>query len=164
VANVAFKGGDKLEAALKELAKNTATAKELKVGFFEDSRYPDGEFVAQVAFNNEYGREADPDGFYIRKGVIVPDQGNPLRPFFRHALALGKSGYAAILTKAMVNNKFNAKKSLGALGDAIRNQIMISIVEWQDPPNSALTIALKGFDDPLVDSSHMLKSVKARVK
>lgn len=45
------------------------------------------------------------------------------------------------------------------MGDGIRGQLQTSIRDWTTPPNSPDTIAKKGFNKPLIDTSHMLNSV-----
>ncbi|NPT59099.1 hypothetical protein [Paraburkholderia elongata] len=50
-----FKGGDKLEQKLREIAEKVGKANTVKVGFLEDATYSDGTPVALIAATNEYG-------------------------------------------------------------------------------------------------------------
>jgi hypothetical protein len=65
--------------------------------------------------------------------------------------------------KAIANllkaNDYDARVTLEQAGAAIAGQLTQSIVDLVDPPLVASTIKRKGFDKPLVDTSHMLKSV-----
>ena len=66
-----LKGGDKLEAALREISRKVSKPGKLRVGFLEGATYPDGTPVALVAWWNEFGTE---DEF-------------PPRPSFRNMIA-----------------------------------------------------------------------------
>ena len=38
------------------------------------------------------------------------------------------------------------------------------MIDWDNPKNAALTIKLKGFDDPLRETGRLIESVKAKVE
>ena len=65
-------GGQKLDAALREMASKVAVPATLRVGFLENAKYPDGTPVAMVAAIQDYG---------------APGAGIPPRPFFRNMIA-----------------------------------------------------------------------------
>lgn len=140
----ALSGGDKLESVLRDLAKKAKNSALLKVGFQDGSIYPDGQLVSTVAAYNEFG---------------VPARNQPPRPFFRNMIAKNSIGWGILLGDYLVNNDFDAKISLSKLGENMINQLQDSIVELTDPPLSPVTIAKKGFDKPLIDTSHMLHSI-----
>lgn len=48
-------GGDKLMEHLQSIAKGLSSGDDLKVGFLEGAKYPDGTPVALVAATNEFG-------------------------------------------------------------------------------------------------------------
>src|SRR5262245_47719483 len=50
-----LRGGDKLEAALREISRKVGKPGTLRVGFLSDATYPDGTPVALVAAANEFG-------------------------------------------------------------------------------------------------------------
>jgi len=137
-------GGDKFQRALEDIAKRMGKAPVLKVGFFETEQYPDGEYVAQVAAENEFGSTT-----------------NPPRPFMRQTFARNKGVWPGMATKGMKATNFDVDKTLGLLGQEITGEVRIAIAEWGNPypHNSQATIDRKGFDDPLVDTGRMLQSV-----
>ena len=126
---------------------NQAGKATLRVGFFADKTYPDGEYVANIAFKNEHGS---------------PEDGVPPRPFFRTMIAEKKSGWGASFA-AMYNGDFN--QTLAKLGMGISNQLKDSITEYHGafPHNSAATIERKGFDRPLIDTGLMSNSTGYQV-
>ncbi|NTU49338.1 MAG: hypothetical protein HGA87_00320 [Desulfobulbaceae bacterium] len=162
---MAFKGGSKFESALNKIVERAQSGGVLKVGFLEGATYPDGQKVAQVAAWNEYGTVTKTGKQHI-----------PPRPFFRNAIAENKGEWGKTIAKIMVATDYDVEQSLGLLGSKIRGQIMASIRNTNEPPNSELTVhgliigknddgtdrylyKGKGFNNPLIDTSHMLNSV-----
>jgi hypothetical protein len=142
-----LKGGDKLEAALREIAKKVSKPGTLRVGFLENATYPDGRSVALVAAANEFGTKRI-----------------PARPFFRNVIAAKSDEWAPAIGHLLPQNGYDAPKVLAIAGDAIKGQLQQSIKDTNSPPLSPVTIAKKGFDKPLIDSAHMLNSVGSEVK
>ena len=134
-----LKGGDKLITKLNDLAKET---KLLKVGFFKNSTYPDGTYVAQNAFWQEYGTPKIPP-----------------RPFFRTAIAKNKGKWIKGFENVLVKNNYDYDKAFSLLGVKVTYDIRMSIVNWSEPANAPYTVAQKGFNDPLVKTHNMEKSV-----
>ena len=50
------------------------------------------------------------------------------------------------------------------MGLGIKGQLQQSIIETNAPPLAESTVARKGFEKPLVDTSHMLNSVDFEVR
>lgn len=123
----------------------------LKVGFLGGT-YPDGTSIPMVAVWNEYGTtRKDASGGRV--------QHSPPRPFMRNTIAREKAGWAPGLARAIQTNRYEAKAALNVLGQVIEGQITQTINEFDDPGNAASTIAKKGFDKALIDTSLMVKSV-----
>jgi hypothetical protein len=141
---IRFKGGSKFEAAINRIAEQAQKGGVLKVGFLENATYPDGEQVAEVAAKNEFGSQVERI---------------PSRPFFRNAIANNKGDWGAQITKIMVATNYDIDQSLGLMGTKISGQIRKEITDFKSPRNALYTIAKKGFDKPLIDTSHMLNSV-----
>lgn len=137
-----MRGFDNLARRLQRL-----TSTKMKVGFFEDAKYPDGTPVAQVAAWNEYGTRFHPE-----------------RPFMQETLE-NKTNRATILkylmeaARATVHNTGNARRILAKLGKVVTEEIKITIANYPGS-NSPRTVAAKGFDRPLYDTGKMLESVK----
>jgi hypothetical protein len=144
-----IRGGEKFEAAMEDLARRLGRPATLKVGFLGNATYPDGKPVAMIAAINEYG---------------APSRGQPPRPFFRRMINAKQGEWPAAIAGVLQAQGNDVEKALDIAGAAIAGQLRQSIVDLVDPPLAPSTIARKGHDKPLVDTSHMLKSVDHEVK
>lgn len=146
-----WKGGDKLEAVLEKLQKQAEEAGVLKVGFFADAQYGDGTQVAQIAADNEFGATVmHPDG----KPITIPP-----RPFFRNAIADNSPEWGKQLAGLIVATDYNIGDALDGMGERIKGQIVQSIDDTTDPPNSPRTLAIKHGSHPLIDTNVMRTGV-----
>lgn len=151
--NAAFTPPERLLASLRFMANGMAENKTLKVGFLETATYPvgdkrgrDGEYVAQIAFDNEYGTS--------RNGVRIPP-----RPFFRLMIDRESPGWGVLTARYLRRTHFNVDQALGLLGETIKDQLQEQIRDYPNPPpNAPRTEAQKGFNKPLTDTGHMLMS------
>ena len=144
-----IRGGEKFEAAMADLARRLGRPATLKVGFLGNATYPDGKPVAMIAAINEYG---------------APSRGQPPRPFFRRMINAKQGEWPAAIAGVLQAQGNDVEKAFDIAGAAIAGQLRQSIVDLVDPPLAPSTIARKGHDKPLVDTSHMLKSVDHEVK
>ena len=144
-----IRGGEKFEAAMADLARRLGRPATLKVGFLGNATYPDGKPVAMIAAINEYG---------------APSRVQPPRPFFRRMINAKQGEWPAAIAGVLQAQGNDVEKALDIAGAAIAGQLRQSIVDLVDPPLAPSTIARKGFDKPLIDTSHMLKSVDHEVK
>lgn len=144
-----FSGGDVLQKRLQELAQNLGDAKTLRVGFLDGATYPDGESVAMVAAANEFGD---------------PGMNRPPRPFFRRMIGEKSPQWGDDIGKIAVAVKYDASTLFPLMGERIKEQLQGSIREFTDPALAPSTVARKGFDKPLIETSHMLNSVDYDVK
>lgn len=188
---VALSGGDKLEAALLEIAKKVGEKAELRVGFLEGATYPDGTPVAKIAAIQEFGgrverepsevtiyRQIDSAGNFKKNGRFVSkDKSNfasdhyvgayviniPARPFFRTMIKAKSPEWGKSLGEILKSKNFEAGDSLALMGEGIKGQLQESIRDFNDPPNAPATVRSKGFDTPLIDTGHMLNSVGSEV-
>ena len=175
MAEVGFSGGDRIEAALKDIAAKLRDGGKVRVGFLENARYPDGKSVAQVAAINNFG---------------APGAGIPPRPFFSNLVAEKSPGWGEKLVKLLRHTNYDTKAALALMGEGIAGQLRQAIVDMNEPPNSMVTNLLKQrfpmggqtFEDvlqawadvaagatapagkPLVHSGHMLQSVDYEVE
>ena len=131
-----------LSAALSKYKDMKAS---VRVGVLENATYPDGTPVAMVAFWNEYGTRT-----------------SPVRAFFRTTVSEQKKNWVLSVQNLMKMHN-DPKKVMGLIGVHMQEQIVQSINTWSDPPNSAYTIAKKGFDKPLVERGIMMRSIKSEV-
>ena len=131
-----------LSAALSKYKDMNAS---VRVGVLENATYPDGTPVAMVAFWNEYGTRT-----------------SPVRAFFRTTVSEQKKNWVLSVQNLMKMHN-DPKKVMGLIGVHMQEQIVQSINTWSDLPNSAYTIAKKGFDKPLVERGIMMRSIKSEV-
>lgn len=148
------KGGYlKDDSQWKKMRKNLDRGRHLaaKVGFFQDSTYGpenDNLTVAQVAQWQEEGNEKIPMRPFIRSGFMEKIQqkkwitSEVLR--WIDDIAMGRSTWTAMYNK---------------LGPVFVKMMQKEIEDWKIPMNAPLTVQLKGFNDPLIDTGKMLDSV-----
>ena len=132
--------------ALDEVEKQFSNI-QLKVGFLEGATYGGVIPVPMVAATNEFGN---------------PAHNQPPRPFFRNAIAEHEEEWkeqAALL----IERGDDIEEVFSMLGTIIAADIQQSIRSLDSPPLSPVTIARKGFDNPLIDTKNMLDSVSYEV-
>jgi len=137
-------GGEKLQRVLAEIGSNMEGS--VSVGFLGGATHPDGTSVAEAAFFNEFGTTKI-----------------PARPAFRAMIANESPGWGVMMGKAAKHYDYNGVTVLQFMGVKISEQLQQSIVGWQSPPNAASTIKAKGFNKPLIHTSHTLNSVDFEV-
>ena len=147
MASIGAAGGDKLQKALREIAKKAGREMTVQVGFQDGATYPaeDGAnpvYVAQVAFWNEYGTTRTPS-----------------RPFFRTMIAQKSAKWGDNVARVLKANNYDVARTLDITGEKIIEQLQDSIINggWQG--NAESTIAIKGFDKPLVHDAIMLRGI-----
>lgn len=143
------KGGDKLKKALKDLLKNLNSAESVRVGFLEDAKYPDGTPVALVGSVQNWGS---------------PAAGIPPRPFFTNMIAHHAGSWSKGMAETLKSTNYDAKKTLDIVGEVLVGQLKKEIIDMNFPPLKPETIRRKGFDKPLIDTSHMINSVDKETK
>ena len=119
-----------------------------KIGFFRGT-YPEAS-VPQVAAWQEEGTINIPPRPFIRMGFMQDVKMGYLRKYggYYHSIAMGTMTW----------------KSLNELIAKDLESVMISnIAAWDTPPNARLTVLKKGFNDPLVETGKLMKSVESRV-
>ncbi len=157
---VAISGGDKLRAKLAELSRKLERGGEVKVGFLSNATYSSGKKVALIAALNEFGHRI---GAAPGEGVEDTRQRVPPRPFFRNMVAAKSAEWPEAIKQNLVATNYDVDVTLARVGEGIAGQLRQSIVDTNDPPLAASTIARKGFDKPLVDTGVMLQSVDYEV-
>ena len=141
-----MRGGNKFSVGVAKLSADFKDAGNLQVGFVDGAKYADGTDVASVAYYNEYGTNRIPP-----------------RPFMRLTLANHGDQLARVVGKFM-SSGVPVEKVLSFLGEFTVNKIKEEIVKLDDPPNAPSTVAKKGFNNPLIDTSTMARAVTWRVK
>lgn len=132
---------------LKEIARKIGNASTLRVGFLEGASYPDGTSVATVAATQNFGS---------------PAQGIPPRPFFSNMIA-AKSPEWGRKFAALLRTSPDAETALALMGEGVSAQLRQSILDTDSPALAEATIARKGFDTVLIDTSVMIDSIAYEV-
>ena len=141
-------GGGKLEAYLAELSEKVTKAASVKIGFLENSRYPDGTPVAQIAAIQNFG---------------APSRGIPPRPFFSNMIAKHGSEWGDDVAELLERTGYDAHAALELMGEHIEGQLRDEIIATNSPPLKPETIRRKGFAKPLISTSHMIGSIDSEV-
>ena len=101
---------------------------------------------------------------WIEEGVA--SKNIPPRPYMRVGLrgALMKGSNDASFKRIItaVANGQDVFKALHKEGDSFRQTLRQVMIDWDTPPNSPTTIELKGFDDPLIESSELISNVSVK--
>lgn len=143
------------EKIRKELIK--ADNSHLSVGWFPSAQYGsenENLSVATVAHWMEEG---------------IPSKGVPPRPFLRQGFLprLRTAEYQKVfesVLRSVLSGRNTFKAALTYVGKGMVRGIQNEIVSWDSPPNSPLTVELKGFNNPLIDTGKMLESVDFEVE
>lgn len=147
-------GGKNVEKALKELAAKIGRGGAVSVGFIDKARYtptdPRGkprkpQYVAQVAFWNEFGTSRA-----------------PARPFFRGMIVQQSPTWGDKLASNMKRTGNDTQAALGLLGENIQAALVRSIGNWP-ADNAPGTVAIKKFNKGLIDSGTMRRHVGMKV-
>lgn len=147
----------------EDLKKRMAAldGREARIGWFEGQTYgPENANlpIATVAMWQEEG--------------TIGGQGNgsgiPSRPFIR-TFFMGLRNSAAFRSfvanelKLYLAKEKTAHQVMKKLGEFVREGLKKTIANWSHPPNSDSTIAQKGFNNPLVETGLMAKSITVKI-
>ncbi len=111
------------DKALTQLDK-----KELKVGWFDSAKYPDGTSVAYVATIQEFGS---------------PEQSIPARPFMRPTIAEKENAWKQQFksgAKAVLHGSETAETVFEKIGLGVAGNIRTTITKLQTPPLKPATV------------------------
>lgn len=95
--------------------------------------------------------------FVLRKSVVIPP-----RPFIRNTFDhhLDEwTEYAGELGFKLMMGDLSVDSFYRKLGDRVVDDLKTAIKEFDDPKNAALTVANKGFDDPLIQTGKLRDSI-----
>ena len=141
-------GGDTLLKLLQAIEKGVTNAEAVEVGWMEGNIHPDsGIPTAEIAADNEFGTPKI-----------------PARPFIKPTELKKAKVWSNSLSKELKQSAYNAELALEGVGQEIKTDIQKAILEVFSPALSPYTIEKKGFDKPLIDSSHMIDSIDTEVK
>lgn len=156
---------------LAKAIKDLESDKVLKVGWPEAIRYPEeqgGNFVAQVAAQNEYG---------------APHKNIPARPFMGPAVSNNRTAWMKLISqgvKKVLKGEMGILEVLDDLGDVAAGDVAKAIKAVTSPPLAPITIMNRfrrltsksarkkgvtpSLTKPLIDTGIMLRSVTHAVE
>ena len=176
----AFTGGAGMTKTLNALVQSLGPGSVVSVGFMEGgmagyngprplhgkkettkkaNRQGKQVSAAQVAFWLEYGTTTATAGILASGDTHIPP-----RPFFRNMITKNSPRWGKLVMAALKLSNYDTRKAMAIVGIRIGEQLQASIVEFKTPRNADSTIKAKGFDDPLIDSHNMLRSVEYAVQ
>jgi hypothetical protein len=141
-----FSGGESLMENLRTLVAQATEVDQVRIGFFEDAKYPDDTGVPMVAAMNEYGTSK-----------------TPARPFFRNMIAEKSPDWGKSLGQIAANNGLHMAKTMALMGEGIAGQLQDAIVGFDSVPLSDSTVKAKGFPKQLIDTAVMVNAVGYQV-
>ena len=110
--------------------------------------YESGLTMFQVAHINEFG-----------EGNVAE------RPFIRPAYRQNNLKHIKVSNKMWVGRgAANVKEILNQYGESLAIKISQNIIDKDSPKNQPYTVALKGFDDPLVEHGTLRDSIRSKVR
>jgi len=138
----------------KDLLK--ASGQELQVGIVEPVNYGsdnDNLAVAQVWQWQEEGLPAKniPTRPAIRVGFMAPIKKGSYDNYFIESI------------QRIAEGKSTFKQEYVRLGMVAKVGLKDAVEKWDSPRNSPVTVALKGFDNPLIDSGLLYDSIDFKV-
>ena len=142
-----------LEKVLKR--HKDMVGKQVAVGFPKQTdaasaQYPDGTPVLDVAAYNNFGTSRIPRRDFMTEGAKKANE--KTRPMAKKAMKKINSG--TIDAETLLNQ-------MGAVGAA---QIQLAIRNLNSPPNSPITVKMKGSSNPLVDTGLLIQTTTWNVR
>ena len=145
--NIRRKNPNALNGVYERLGKTAE--REIAVGFpmGKALAYPDGTRVVDVAATNVFGTDQIParDFFAYGRNDVIRRTG----PTLKQMVAIQNKGGKEEAVEALRN-------AAGLAGEAAIRQ---AIIDLDQPPNAEMTIAMKGSENPLIDTGHLKNSV-----
>lgn len=129
----------------------------VKVGFPAGSASADN--IAKAVYN-EFG---------TRGGASGGGWGGPIpeRPFLRNAMRNNRGKYKQGLkasARQILDGTASVDAALRLMGNDAALDVQEEIITLSSPPNSPVTVALKGSSNPLVDTGEMVGAVTFKVE
>lgn len=147
----------------------------VEVGWLESATYDDGTPIAKVAEINEFGatikvtdkmrRWFGAQGFPLNKNTT--EIHIPARSFIRSTCDEKKKEWTDVINsrlKKAIKGELSFEQALEQLGLKIKADVQEKISSTTTPPNSAMTIAMKGKDTPLRNTGLMLESITVQTE
>lgn len=98
----------------------------------------------------------------------LPSQNIPTRPAIRVGFMtpIKKGSYDKLFVESMqriASGNSTFKQEYTKIGTQAKVDLKKAVADWDSPRNAPLTVELKGFDNPLIDSSLLYDSIDSKV-
>lgn len=146
-----MKGGATFRAVLSKMAAKLSQPGTVRIGFLENSTFPDGTSIPMVAAIQEFG---------------APRAHIPPRPFFRTMIAEKSPEWPDAIAGLLKSTNYDVNRTLAMMGEGIAGQLRESIIKLQAPPLSPVTVMLRGMqlhDPKLVVTKSTVAEARRRV-
>jgi hypothetical protein len=144
-------------SALKEKSKES-----VKVGLPHDSGFHKPPERESKSKNGRKSRKTPEEVTLVQIGTVNEfgsENGKiPERSFLRSTIKKEKLKYKKIFAKIanqLIDEPDNFKILLGKIGVIAQGDVQKTIRDLSEPPNAPMTIAIKGADNPLVDTGQL---------
>ena len=140
----------------KKLPGALSGATRVKVGFVASQSNSSS---IERAIWNEFGTKGGASGGGW--GGPIPE-----RPFMRNAMRDNRGKYRsamAVSAGKILRGDTQVETTLRKLGNVAQDDIKAEISSLSSPPNSPVTIGLKGSSKPLIDTGEMLSNVRWKI-
>jgi len=129
------------------------SSKKVAVGVFKES----GENVRIRAIVNEYGTTKAGKN----RNIVIPERSFLRSTFNKNYKKISKK--FSKIPKLIRSGRFDVTRELRLIGLYQKNQIKKTIIRFKDPGNALSTIKNKGFDNPLIETGQLLKSISFKI-
>lgn len=140
----------------------TGSRKSAQVGWFRGNHHASsGLPMAQLASWLENGH---------RNGGIFEGTITPPRPFMRAGFIVylrDSPDFAALVHTSMINVMTGKKTWTGVYNDLaphMAKALKMIMIAWNDPRNRPMTISIKGFDNPLIETGELVNGIQWKVR
>lgn len=122
-----------------------------------------------LGIHEDEGRQRDGDGPTVAEYATFNEfgMGVPERSFLRSTVDEHRDEIARRLETA-ITDQLDGRRTVGQglerLGLWATGRVKMKIRDLRDPPNAPRTIALKGSDNPLIDTGRMRNSIAYKVR
>lgn len=178
-----IKGGAQLAKYLEKTAARLGKGGVVRVGYLEGARYPFQDKTARLRKGVEAlsavgprkpgtGPKPGPHKQKLTAPLSVAQVGfwnefgtatSPARPAIRITVKAKSPNWGKRMAALAKATNYDSAAILGGMGEVVQGQIKQTINSWP-ADNAPLTVAIKGFNKGLIDSSVMVRSVDYEVK
>jgi hypothetical protein len=163
-ASVSVSRSGGFDRRIEQIIKNAKGPSSVKVGLPAGKVSPS---VIQIGFWNHEGTNRAKGDVFFRNGMVGISGPIPARPFITVAMFKGRPRIRANLrkiAKKVVRGEAMLPAEMERLGIFGADLIKTQIGGNMGPPNSPMTVRLKGSSSTLIDSGRMRQSVTHEVE